>query len=251
MEEFFFKRFKEYGLPVLTEPCELLDLIEVIPKNRVPLYQLFAIDMTQIHWNPNKNHKVAPNTKEPMQLFNLFNVFDTLIRIYRKHIEKHLLPHGLSEHLNHAEKSIPSNVSGLLENLRETLSDQISLINEVGWGLVDSRILELVPMMNSTVDLLKDVERKVTGLPIVHVIFDEFVKKQTKLFEIGKDASGSGLLNWTKFDELASYIETKFKENSTYTPKFNPLREEFEKDKEKKACRTFCSKIVEVLNVPG
>ena len=58
MEKFFLVKFENYGLPVVKEPCELLDLVEQIPRDLVPMYQFLVIDMANIHMNPNRNSKV-------------------------------------------------------------------------------------------------------------------------------------------------------------------------------------------------
>ena len=74
LESFFLEKFRKYGFPVLKEPCELLDLIEEVAKDLIPLYKDLVVDLAQIHWNPNLNHNPKPNTNsnETMELYDFF-----------------------------------------------------------------------------------------------------------------------------------------------------------------------------------
>ena len=55
LKTFAFDKFEKYGLPVLTEPCELLDLIDEVPRATIPFYQFLIQETAQIHFNPNRN----------------------------------------------------------------------------------------------------------------------------------------------------------------------------------------------------
>ena len=89
LEKFFLEKFTNYGLPVLTEPCELLDLVDQIPGDIIPLYQFLVMGIAKIHWNPNRNSRVKNNaTNETFQLYDLFKVNADIIGIYENHVLK-------------------------------------------------------------------------------------------------------------------------------------------------------------------
>ena len=58
IKHFFLKEFKEIGIPALTEPCELLDLFEEIPDDKIPFYSTLISNISNIHWNPNRNSEL-------------------------------------------------------------------------------------------------------------------------------------------------------------------------------------------------
>ena len=63
LESFFLEKFQNDGFPVLTKPCELLDLIEEVAKEVLPLYKDLVVDLANIHWNPNRNLNPRQNWK--------------------------------------------------------------------------------------------------------------------------------------------------------------------------------------------
>jgi hypothetical protein len=48
LETFSFKKFEKYGLPVLTEPCEQLDLIDEVLRAIIQFYKFLIQDTAQI-----------------------------------------------------------------------------------------------------------------------------------------------------------------------------------------------------------
>ena len=73
-EHFLLKEFKEVGIPALTEPCELLDLFEEIPEDKIPFYFTLISNISNIHWNPNRNSE--------LHLSDVFDVLKELFGIY-------------------------------------------------------------------------------------------------------------------------------------------------------------------------
>ena len=73
----------------MSKPCELLDMIEKVAKDNLPLYEELVVDAAQIHLNPNRNHNPNPNSKsnETMQLYDLFEIFGNFAEIYHKSIK--------------------------------------------------------------------------------------------------------------------------------------------------------------------
>ena len=88
LKTFAFEKFEKYGLPVLKEPCELLDLMDEVPRATIPFYQFLIEDTAQIHWNPNHNQKVNPETNTTFQLYDLFELNRKLIDLFEKKVVK-------------------------------------------------------------------------------------------------------------------------------------------------------------------
>ena len=74
LEHFLLKEVKEVGIPALTEPCELLDLFEEIPEDKIPFYFTLISNISNIHWNPNRNSE--------LHLSDVFDVLKELFGIY-------------------------------------------------------------------------------------------------------------------------------------------------------------------------
>ena len=55
IEKFLLKDIKERGVPALRRPCELLDVLEEIPNQRIPFYKQVVGDIANVHWNPTRN----------------------------------------------------------------------------------------------------------------------------------------------------------------------------------------------------
>ena len=70
--EFMLKDVQNFGIPGLKEPCEVLDLLEQIPNNRLTFYKTKIAD---IHWNPNRNSEFS--------ISDVFNFTENLAQIYK------------------------------------------------------------------------------------------------------------------------------------------------------------------------
>ena len=239
LEKFFFSRFREYGLPVLTEPCELLDLLEVIPSERIPLYHYFIIDKAQIHWNPNRNRNPHPSLDRNMTTDDLFEIVDALVNIYLENAEKTMAKWQPSD----ADKSVEK----LIKTLESVKNSMSKAKNKSFWlNLFDSSIIKNItkfePKLNTAIKIVKEIKETVVKTPISQVISKELDKGQAEMDEVKRIASDF------KYQDLATHMKTKWKQDTNYTPSFeSPLENEF--TEEQKVCRTFCSKIIDVLNV--
>ena len=156
LESFFLEKFRKDGFPVLTEPCELLDLIEEVSKEVIPLYKDLVIDLAQIHWNPNNNHKRKPNTNsnETMELYDFFKILDNLITIYQANVNDNFS--GLNKIVGHLDK--PSNVPAFVKNMTnfmEKAKADISGFKGFLASLFGISTSEYKSMMGSGIKILK------------------------------------------------------------------------------------------------
>ena len=77
--DFFLKDVQDYGLPAVKEPCQILELIQQLCEDHIPLYKSLISDGANIHWNPNRNHKLDLN-----EAFKLLQVLPKIYRELRK-----------------------------------------------------------------------------------------------------------------------------------------------------------------------
>ena len=76
---FALEDIQEHGLPAIQDSCEVLDLIQKMIEDTVPLYKFLVSHAGNIHWNPNRNSTL--DITEPFQILKV------LPKIY-KEIEK-------------------------------------------------------------------------------------------------------------------------------------------------------------------
>ena len=146
LEKFFLEKFTNYGLPVLTEPCELLDLVDDIPRDIIPLYEYMVINVLKIHWNPNRNIRVKnKRTNATYQLYDIFDVATDVIDIY----ENKIVPaYSKSIKNKNLKGPKPSDTSKIINDIIEKMkkgkkgldtasSGFISWFIPSGWGIAE------------------------------------------------------------------------------------------------------------------
>ena len=257
LETFFLENFTNYGLPVITEPCELLDLVDQIPRDIIPLYKYLVIDIAKIHWNPNRNVRVKDKrTNATFQLYDLFEVTSNIIDIYENHIKKAFYrikkanrPTKPSEapkiikdiitKLKKGQTGLNSASSGFL-GIGVKL---VSLFTQEDWG-----IAEIKPLVESGIKILEEWDSKVLNTKFIKTIFVGLDKVYARLSKATIEAEDSGLLDSLKELNEAIQIDT-FTHDTPYTPKFDPLYNTFSKDQLE--CRKFGKKITNLMNIPS
>ena len=242
VEKFFLEKFTIHGLPFLTEPCELLDLVDQIPGDIIPMYQFLVMGIAKIHWNPNRNSRVKNSTtNETFQLYDLFEVNADIIGIYENHIKK-----TFKNNINPKNSETkPSNIPKILEDIikkmekgEEGLDSWLTVFIPDKWGIDDIK-----PLVKSGITILKEWNSKVHNNAFVKTILEGLDKVYDKASK-AEIKTGTGLLKSLK--DLNEAIRINFKNDTSYIPKFDPLKDTFSKDQLE--CRKFGKKITNLMN---
>ena len=246
VEKFFLEKFTNYGLPVLTEPCELLDLVDQIPGDIIPLYQFLVMGIAKIHWNPNRNSRVKNNaTNETFQLYDLFKVNADIIGIYENHVLKAY--ESISQ--ENLIETKPSNLLKLAEDiiiLMKNGKGGLDTASKFSWFIPDGwEIPKIQTLVELGIKILEEWNSKVLNTEFIKTIFEGLDKVYEKALKAEIEARGTGLLKSLK--DLNKAIRIDFKNDTLYTPKFDPLKDTFSKDQLE--CRKFCKKITNLMNI--
>ena len=250
LEKFFLEKFTNYGLPVLTEPCELLDLVDQIPRDIIPLYEYMVIDVAKIHWNPNRNTRVKnKRTNTTYQLYDIFDVTTDIIDIY----ENQIVPaYAKSIKNKNLKDPKPSDSSRFLKDIIEKMkngkkgldtasSGFISWFIPSGWG-----IAEIKPLVESGITILEQWNSKIMNKPLVKTLMIEGLDTlYEKASKASIEAKGTGLIDSLK--DLNNAIKVDFTSDTPYNPNFDPLNNTF--SKKQLECRKFGKKITNLMNI--
>ena len=109
-EKFYFEIFKDYGIPVLAEPCKLLDVMEEVLIEVIPFYRHIVVDIAKVHVNPNRNRNVLPNSNKTMQMADLFEILHNIIAVFEKHTKD-------NGYVNDIINLKPSNLSVMFQSM--------------------------------------------------------------------------------------------------------------------------------------
>ena len=229
LDAFIFEKFQNDGLPVLTKPCDLLDIIEKVAKDKIPFYKELVVNRAQIHWNPNRNHNPNPNSKsnETMQLYDLFEILDNLVKIYQANF-KGKGNFNFSEDLDKLVKSS-------LKRLTSYHSGFIRLIVPNNYFFSESGISAL----KNTDKLILDNSFVKVILKSLDETFGENFDKQWKAVE--------DLLS--NYRIVSKVIIEDFKKNTTYSPNFDPFKHDFSENQTN--CRDMLGKLINLHRVEG
>ena len=245
LESFFLEKFRKDGFPVLTEPCELLDLIEEVAKELIPLYKDLVVDLAQIHWNPNQNHNPKPNTNSngTMELYDFFQILDNLITIYQDNVKDNFS--GLDKIVGHFDKpsNSPAFVKNLISFLQKAKKDlDLNWFKKLFSG-IDTK--EYTAMVDSGIKVLNGVDTLILNTPFAKVIMKSL---DTMTEELDKNwKAGQGLLD--NYQKLSKHVMMEFKKNVTYSSDFDPIKYDFSEQQLK--CRNTGSKLINLTRVDG
>ena len=245
VEQFFLEKFTNYGLPVLTEPCELLDLVDQIPADIIPLYQYLVIGIAKIHWNPNRNSRVKNNTtNETFQLYDLFEVNADIIGIYEDNIQETYKSNIKPKNLIETKPSnIPKIVGDIIKKMKKGEEGLDSW--QAGWIPDSWGINDIKPLVKSGITILEKWNSKVHNNAFVKTILEGLDKVYEKALKAEIEANSTGLLDSLK--DLNEAIRIDFTNDTPYTPEFDPLKDSFSKDQLE--CRKFGKKITNLMNI--
>ena len=238
-----FDKFEKYGLPVVTEPCELLDLIDEVPKATIPFYQFLIQDTAQIYWNPNRNlRKKTKETNETFQLYDLFELNRKLIDLFENKI--------LVTYNDYKRTMQVGNNKSLIKEMIKTLKkgkDALGTASSWEWLIGDYEVDKIEPLVDAGITILNKLDTTILNTDLVKTISDG-LNIVAKKFEITSAITeGTGLLN--SMQELNNAIQIHFNANESSNPfqDFDPLKERFSKDQLE--CRKFGTKIMKLLKV--
>ena len=249
LKTFALEKFEKYGLPVVTEPCELLDLIDEVPRATVPFYQFLIQDTAQIHWNPNRNLRVNTETNTTFQLYDLFQLNKQLIDLYEKKVLKVFDDYQKAKKSKDSYGYMPSSASSHVKNMISTLEKgkgALRTAESYKWWLGDIGVAEIKPLVQGGIEILKELDTTVLNSPLVKTMLDG-LDIVVKTFEsTANTTEGTGLLD--SLQKLNDAIAIDFKNDTAYPfQDFDPLKEHFSKDQLE--CRKFGTKIMNLLEV--
>ena len=252
MEKFFLVKFENYGLPVVKEPCELLDLVEQIPRDLVPMYQFLVIDMANIHMNPNRNSKDLWNPNRTTELDQMFELVNNVVGIYKQHIKGKLNSLPLITFNGRTSKesrlqSMLNNLKGLLQKAQSTLEDASSGIKGTFVGLfsnIDPG--KYKTLVKEGILILDEFNKTVFQKPLSKKILTRIDATTAKIFEASKGV-GKDVID--VFQDLSKHIASQFKNNTVYDPVFDPLKNYFNEEQLK--CRGATKTVMDFFDVPS
>ena len=240
-----FDKFEKYGLPVVTEPCELLDLIDQVPRATIPFYQFLIQDTAQIHWNPNRNlRKKTKETNETFQLYDLFELNRKLIDLFEEEIFVTYDRYKKTMRIGN-NKSLIKEMIKILKKGKAALGTASSW----EWLIGDYEVDKMKPLVDAGIGILNTLDTTILNTDLVKTISDG-LNIVAKKFEITSAITkGTGLLDSMK--ELNNAIQIHFNASESSNPfqDFDPLKERFSKDQLE--CRKFVTKLMNLLKVPG
>ena len=254
LDKFFLEKFANHGLPVLTEPCEFLDLLDQIPRDIIPMYEYLVMDIAKIHWNPNRNTRVKnKSTNATFQLSDLVELANNIINIYENQILDAY--QNIKKHMHNGKPLKPSDAPKIIQDMIEKMKkgqqgldsansgflgfgvDVVSFFTQEDWG-----IDEIIPLVNSSIAILEETNSKFLNTKLGKTIFKGLDQVYASVSNAMVDATGTGLIR--SLDELTKRMEI---DDTPYAPKFDPLNNTFDKDQLK--CRQFAQKFVSLGDV--
>ena len=252
LDEFFLEKFANHGLPVLTEPCEFLDLLDQIPRDIIPGYEYLIMDIAKIHWNPNRNTRVKnKSTNTTFQLSDLVELASNIINIYENQILDAY--QNIKQHMHNGQPLKPSDAPKIIKDLIEKMKKGLQGLESASSGLIgfgvklfsldeDWGISEIKPLVKSGIKILEESNSKVLNTKLGKTIFKGLDQVYESVFNAMNDATGTGLIS--SLNDLTKRMEI---DDTPYAPKFDPLNNTFDKDQLK--CRQFARKFVSLGNV--
>jgi hypothetical protein len=249
LKTFAFDKFEKYGLPVVTEPCELLDLIDEVPRATIPFYQFLIQETAQIHWNPNRNLKTINGTNATFQLYDLFELNRKLIDLYNKEISVVYDTYQRAKKTRDISK--PSSASSVVKGFISTLETGKAGLGKAGkwpkWLIGDYKIEKMEPLVEGGIRILKKIDTEILNTELVKTILNGLDIVAKKFESSSAETAGTGLLD--SLQELNNAIQIHFNANESSYPfqDFDPLKDYFSKDQLE--CRKFGTKIMNLLKV--
>ena len=160
-----------------------------------------------------------------MKIDDLFDIVVAVFKIYRKHAGQAYVDLK------------PSDAPKILQNLLETLksgqaglSKAENMMNKWSWVGIDQNLINQVreyrPILIAATEILNDIKENVIKSPISETI----LKEMDKFFVRNKYT-----ISLQKLGALLDEMETVWKRDEPYTPSFDPLKNEFEKNPDKLA----------------
>ena len=213
IEQFILNDILEMALPMVTDSCELLDLIEVIPNDNLPFYETVVTNLAGVHWNPNRNTE--------LHLSDIFNITNYVAHFYEQVMT------ATSEYKDQFEKpsDIPKFTKMIIDELNEgkeklrNAKQKLKNLNWLyywildlftGWGkdinVYVTEIDKYVGKVNTAIELLSGIDEK--------IIKSELGKK---VLREGDISYSQRLFDETTFLELLKEFSTEIKQ------KFNPI----------------------------
>ena len=177
-----FDKFEKYGLPVVTEPCELLDLIDEVPRATIPFYQFLIQETAQIHWNPNRNlRKKTKETNETFQLYDLFELNRKLIDLFQNDI--------LVTYNTYKRTMKIGNNKSLIKEMISTLKkgkDALGTASSWEWLIGDYEVDKMKPLVDAGIRILNTLDTTILNTDLAKTIYDglNIVGKKIELTEL-------------------------------------------------------------------
>ena len=201
VEKFLMEDIQELAIPVLTESCELLDLIELIPDDNLAFYETVVSDLAGVHWNPNRNTK--------FHLGDIFNLTNYLAHFYDQVVI------ATSEYENCIEKpsNIPKFIKGVIEYLSDGKDELTNVKNKFEKSIIKRLLKQYIPIVdryivkiNTAIKLVKSIDENILESHLVKKILRE-----------GDKSYGQRLLVNTTFSVLLKEF------SKDITQMFNPI----------------------------
>ena len=227
LDTFIFEKFQNYGLPVLTNPCDLLDMIETAANDKIPFYKELVVNAAQIHWNPNRNHNPNQNSKsnETMQLYDLFEILDNLVKIYQDNLKgkgKFIFSEDLDKLVKAGVKSLQRLSSG-----------------QICWFMPTSskaNIKSGISVLKTTELMLNNSFVKATLKSLDETIGENFTKQWRAVVDL-----------LSTYQVVIKVIIEDLKKNTTYSPNFDPFKHDFSENQTN--CRNMLFKLINLHRV--
>ena len=152
---FILEDIQEYGLPAIKDSCEVLDLIQKMIEDTVPLYKFLVSHAGNIHWNPNRNSTL--DITEPFQILKV------LPKIYKE------MKRGWNK--GHEGKGTFWNITeGTVRSITKTLKDAKLGIGQASSGFTGfmARLAQIdinseifIPMLDSAISILNMTDKEI------------------------------------------------------------------------------------------